>query len=235
MSNPANPLLEKIFLAIAENNPNPEKIKADVYEVLTNYVTQVITPDEANARLEAITGNPDSVQKINDVIQQYQLPEPAPQAVYKTMPQIPGFRKRSSPWTEEEDERLKTAIRVHGSDNWALVSTFVGGGRTKSQCSQRWRRVLDPKINKGNWTREEEEKLIEAVKAFGNKAWTRISSEMGNRSDVQCRFRYNFLQKKAALNQSEIKPIATLQSGEQPFSSAQTENIEEHNLQENKE
>ncbi|KAH0789474.1 Myb-like DNA-binding domain containing protein [Histomonas meleagridis] len=202
MSNQANPLLEKAFMAIVTNTNDADKIRSEVYNVITNYVTQSITPEDANARLEVLTGTPFAVQKINEVLQQYQLPETVQQSIFKAT-QFPGFRKRSSPWTEEEDERLRAAIQVHGSDNWTIVATFVGGGRTKSQCSQRWRRVLDPKINKGNWTKEEEEKLIEAVKSFGNKAWTRISSELGNRSDVQCRFRYNFLQKKALQNQTE--------------------------------
>ncbi|KAH0787485.1 Myb-like DNA-binding domain containing protein [Histomonas meleagridis] len=234
MSNPANLLLEKSFMAIAGNNPDPEKIKAEACEVITNYMAQIITPDDANARLEAITGTSDAVQRINEVLQQYQFPDPIPQNVYQTIPQIPGFRKRSNPWTEEEDERLKTAIHVHGSDNWSIIATFVGGGRTKSQCSQRWRRVLDPKINKSNWTKEEEEKLIEAVKSFGTKAWTRIASEMGNRSDVQCRFRYNFLQKKAALNRTDIIPIATLQA-DNIESSLQPENVQGEEQLESKE
>jgi hypothetical protein len=32
--------------------------------------------------------------------------------------------------------------------------------------------------------------LVKLVEEFGDKAWVRISREMGNRSDIQCRDRY---------------------------------------------
>lgn len=124
------------------------------------------------------------------------------------MAPISGFRKKARPWSQEEDQRLINAISANGTENWPLVATLVGGDRTKSQCSQRWHRVLDPKISKSNWSREEEQKLLNAVQEYGNKAWTRIATEMGNRSDVQCRFRYKFLLKKAKENKTEIVPIS---------------------------
>lgn len=127
------------------------------------------------------------------------------------MAPLSGFRKKARPWTAEEDQRLTNAINANGTENWPLVATLVGGDRTRSQCSQRWHRVLDPKISKCNWSREEEQKLLNAVQEYGNKAWTRIATEMGNRSDVQCRFRYKFLLKKATENQTEIGPISASQ------------------------
>jgi hypothetical protein len=40
------------------------------------------------------------------------------------------------------------------------------------------------------WTYEEERRLLELVGAHGPRSWTRISAELGNRSDVQCRYHY---------------------------------------------
>ena len=105
-------------------------------------------------------------------------------------------RQKSRPWSTEEDERLKSAVEEHGVNNWGTVSDIVSNGRTRSQCSQRWNRVINPKLSKANWTQEEETKLISAVEAYGIKAWTRVAAEFGNRSDVQCRFKYNFIMKK---------------------------------------
>ena len=124
---------------------------------------------------------------------------------------ISGYRKKARPWTPEEDQRLINAINANGTENWPLVTSLVGGDRTRSQCSQRWHRVLNPKISKSNWSREEEQKLLNAVQEYGNKAWTRIATEMGNRSDVQCRFRYKFLVKKAKENDTELVPISASQ------------------------
>lgn len=113
-------------------------------------------------------------------------------------PKTPGTRHRSPHWSLEEDKRLLEAVQQHGSSNWEAVATFVGNGRSKAQCSQRFHRVIDPKISKANWTQEEEEKLLKAVEQFGDKAWTRVAAQFGNRTDVQCRFKYKHLQKKLA-------------------------------------
>ena len=63
------------------------------------------------------------------------------------------------------------------------------------QCSQRWIRVLDPHISKEQWSSEEETKLLELVGYYGTKAWFKISQIFGNRSDVQCRYKYMQLSK----------------------------------------
>jgi hypothetical protein len=50
--------------------------------------------------------------------------------------------------------------------------------------------------------------LIDAVQTYGPKAWTRIASELGGRTDVQCRFRYKFLCKKATEAGTPVTPIS---------------------------
>jgi hypothetical protein len=120
-----------------------------------------------------------------------------------------GVRKRHHHWTSDEDARLLAAIKTHGTENWPVVATAVGG-RTRSQCAQRWHRCLDTTIAKRNWSHEEEQRLIDAVRAFGGKAWTRVAAALKNRSDVQCRWRYNFLAKKAADAGTEVMPMSPL-------------------------
>lgn len=109
-------------------------------------------------------------------------------------------RAKAKRWTAEEDEKLRQAILLHGTTNWQAVASFVGNDRTRAQCSQRWNRVLNPEISKANWSKEEEELLLKSVNQFGNKAWTRVAQQFGNRSDVQCRFKYNYLMKKLEQN-----------------------------------
>jgi hypothetical protein len=118
-------------------------------------------------------------------------------------------RKRPHHWTSEEDARLLAAIKSHGTENWRAVAAAVGG-RSRSQCAQRWHRCLNTSLAKRNWSREEEQQLIEAVRGFGGKAWTRVAATLKNRSDVQCRWRYNFLAKKAAEAGTEIQPVSPL-------------------------
>jgi hypothetical protein len=74
----------------------------------------------------------------------------------------------------------------------------VGNSRTRSQCSQRWQRGLDPRISRRPWAREEGTALARAVAICGEKAWIRVSQELGNRSDVQCRYRYSQIRKGIA-------------------------------------
>jgi hypothetical protein len=101
----------------------------------------------------------------------------------------PG-RRRPRPWSPYEDTRLTAAVCRFGLDNWGSVASFVGGNRTRAQCSQRWVRGLDPRISKGQWSPEDEEQLIQFVRTRGSHTWSQISAAMGNRSDVQCRYHF---------------------------------------------
>jgi hypothetical protein len=109
-----------------------------------------------------------------------------------------GKRSTTRSWSVAEDNRLLAGIQKFGSPSgpqWQQIAQFVGNGRTRSQCSQRWTRVLDPRNSQAPWTHEDEQKLIALVKRYGEKAWVKVASEMENRSDVQCRYRYQHLPK----------------------------------------
>jgi hypothetical protein len=48
---------------------------------------------------------------------------------------------------------------------------------------------------KATWTAEQDEQLLMLVALYGEKCWTRVAMGIGNRCDVQCRYRYNVLKK----------------------------------------
>ena len=104
-------------------------------------------------------------------------------------------RRKTRQWNESEDNRLLMGVRLFGIDNWNAIAKYVGNGRLRSQCMQRWSRGLDPRISKKQWTKEEEEKLLRLVSEYKDRSWTRISAHFGNRSDVQCRYKYIQLQR----------------------------------------
>jgi hypothetical protein len=109
-----------------------------------------------------------------------------------------GARNKTRSWNTQEDNRLLAAVRKYGlgaGSTWSTIADFVGNGRTRSQCSQRWIRVLDPRICNQQWNREEDQSLLSLVAQHGEKAWMKIATLLGNRSDVQCRYRYFQLQK----------------------------------------
>jgi hypothetical protein len=103
----------------------------------------------------------------------------------------PRSGRRTRAWTHYENQRLLAGIHRFGTDDWLAVARFVGNGRTRAQCSQRWLRGLDPRICRDRWTPKEENRLQELVECFGTRSWTKVAGEMGNRSDVQCRYHYN--------------------------------------------
>jgi hypothetical protein len=40
-------------------------------------------------------------------------------------------------WTEDEDNKLKDALPIHGGKDWVAIAALVPG-RTKKQCTSRW-------------------------------------------------------------------------------------------------
>lgn len=95
-------------------------------------------------------------------------------------------RLKKGSWTSEEDERLREGVSLLSSD-WARIADHVGQ-RSGDQCSKRWREVLDPAINKSNWTPEEDKLLIDLFHKHGS-AWQVISTHFYNRRALQCRNR----------------------------------------------
>ncbi|OHT17428.1 Myb-like protein [Tritrichomonas foetus] len=98
-------------------------------------------------------------------------------------------------WSKEEDRRLLHAITIFGLGKWKDICVFVGGGRSRAQCSQRWYRSLDPRISKDRWTADEDARLLQSVAINGDHTWTKVAQDVKTRSDVQCRYRYNQIQK----------------------------------------
>ncbi|CAG2117823.1 unnamed protein product, partial [Medioppia subpectinata] len=93
-------------------------------------------------------------------------------------------------WTKEEDDRLKTYVDTFGEHDWQTIAGhFVD--RTDIQCQQRWDKVVNPKLIKGPWTRQEDEKVVELVDKYGPKKWTLIAKQLDGRIGKQCRERWH--------------------------------------------
>lgn len=128
------------------------------------------------------------------------------------IPLVGGFdmgsestRRKTRSWTQYEDQRLIAGIHRFGCDNWAVISNFVGNGRTRAQCCQRWHRGLDPRISKDHWKGEDNQRLIDAIIKEGSKGWTQVAQAVGNRSDVQCRYHFMQLMREGGLPDEVLK------------------------------
>lgn len=69
---------------------------------------------------------------------------------------------------------------------WTNVVTNVHAVR-----NSRWQKVLDPRLVKGPWTPEDDEKVIELVKKLGPKKWSKIAEQLPGRIGKQCRERWH--------------------------------------------
>jgi hypothetical protein len=98
--------------------------------------------------------------------------------------------KGTGTWTEDEDLNLKTAVQTHGDKDWVQICRLVPS-RTKKQCWNRWKYVLDPSITltagrKGAWTEEEVLKFKKAIDMHGDKDWAAIAALVPGRTKKQC-------------------------------------------------
>jgi hypothetical protein len=92
-------------------------------------------------------------------------------------------------WTDEENKRLTKAIAAHGY-SWTSVSEAVAT-RSPDQCAKHWTNSLDPEIDHGAWTEEDDRYLMDAVYLHG-RAWKRIAGRyFPSRSTLEIANRYN--------------------------------------------
>jgi hypothetical protein len=170
---------------------------ASLKQTMEHYVAHVISFERASAFFFEKVHTCRPIERLSAILNVPENPihSQSPPQFQVPFGQMP--RRKAHPWSEYEDQRLLCAIHKFGLDNWPFVSQFVGNQRTRAQCSQRWFRGLDPRISKVLWTDAEEKRLLALVQQHGDKAWTRISAELGNRSDAQCRYHYRQLIKDA--------------------------------------
>ena len=91
-------------------------------------------------------------------------------------------------WTEEEDDILRRAIDQYGEKRWTLISQHLTR-RTSHNCRNRWFRAINPRLIKGMWTVEEDEKLIQFVKENGIN-WAKCSKIIHGRTGLRCKDRW---------------------------------------------
>jgi hypothetical protein len=184
--NPFHAVAHSWFNEECRNATNDQK--AIVEAIIDNFIDSgQISLEEASSSISAIIGN--HVEFIKKIYVILTVPE-TPLSGRTDMLSARGSVRKGHPWTSIEDTRLLAGIHKYRTNNWMAVAVFVGNNRTSAQCSQRWNRGLNPKLKKAIWVPDEERQLLDLVAKYGKKAWAKIACEMGNRSDVQCRYQF---------------------------------------------
>ena len=91
-------------------------------------------------------------------------------------------------WEEEEDDMLSDIIRSMECQNkWNDIAKELYKRsearyfRKPKQCRERWRNYLDPQLQKGEWTVEDDRRLLELVLENGSR-WSNISKILKTRT-----------------------------------------------------
>ncbi|CAM9650916.1 unnamed protein product [Chrysoparadoxa australica] len=109
----------------------------------------------------------------------------------------PGLVK--GPWTVEEDSQL-IALVDGGFKNWGQLASRMEG-RTSKQCRERWRHHLDPSINRGEWSAEEDKMVYEIHMKVGNR-WSQIAQLLPGRTENAIKHRFKALERQRVVVQS---------------------------------
>lgn len=166
--------------------------KAFLEEKLDSFIENKIDLATATAAFKNCGANEEPLIKVSHILSVQSQPLPS-NSNSNSFFNMRNGRKIVKNWTSQEDRRLICALHKFGNKDWVNVSLFVGNNRTKAQCAQRWNRVLDPRIEKGSWPEDEEKKLVKLVEKYGLKNWKIVASEIGTRTDTQCRYHYNLM------------------------------------------
>lgn len=179
------------------------------------------TPEE-DALLTQIVQNSDST--VNWKGAESHFPGKTSQQIFERWTKVldPSLLKGS--WRREEDEIIIKFVHTYGCKSWTKLAKMLPG-RIGKQCRERWINHLNPEINKGPWTAEEDHQLMLLHEQYGN-SWSKIAAHMPSRADNMIKNRwYSTISKKTkeelaqAAGSSAIKipiqapaPIAQVQA-----------------------
>jgi myb proto-oncogene protein len=94
-------------------------------------------------------------------------------------------------FSPEEDQQLLGLIEELGTKRWSLLAHHMQT-RTAKQCRERWHCYLNPAVNKGPWTAEEDRILAEKHRELSNR-WTEIAKFLPGRTNCLAKNRWNAL------------------------------------------
>ncbi|KAE8677241.1 nitric oxide synthase-interacting protein-like protein [Hibiscus syriacus] len=114
-------------------------------------------------------------------------------------------------WNSDEDQKLIAYIMRYGIWNWNEMPRFAGLQRSGKSCRLRWMNYLRPNIRRGNFSREEEETIIQLQKELGNR-WSTIAARLPQRTDNDIKNYWNTRLKKRVILENNKSTSATTET-----------------------
>nr|CAD7261424.1 unnamed protein product [Timema shepardi] len=121
-----------------------------------------------------------------------------------------------SPWTHQEDMRLKEVALSYKCQDWEKIAEDMGTGRTAYQCMCQYQMRLNEHLKRGKWT-DEEDRLVKQVVARyrvgSHIPWSKVAIHIPDRTKVQVfnRWKYSIAPhiKKGRFTSEEDQMIIT--------------------------
>ncbi|XP_047339695.1 transcription factor WER-like [Impatiens glandulifera] len=107
-------------------------------------------------------------------------------------------------WSLEEDHQLVAYIKNHGIWNWKEMAKAAGLPRTGKSCRLRWMNYLKPNLKHGNFTKEEDDIIVQMYASMGSK-WSRIAARLSGRSDNDVKNHWHTNLRKHNKHRNKIK------------------------------
>lgn len=116
------------------------------------------------------------------------LPRPSPGTALSPIPSVPLSRRRFALGCPPYSFPATCPLSL------SLVEC-ARAGRTSKQCRERWCHHLNPDINKGPYTEQEDETILKVHEKLGNK-WSLIAAKLPGRTENSIKIRCKALQRK---------------------------------------
>lgn len=123
-------------------------------------------------------------------------------------------------WSEIEDRKL-VELYEQLKDRYDLKTIWIEiakcfPGKTSDNCRKRWRSKIDPsatKLKRDKWSVEEDDMILKLHSRIGNK-WTKLAKMINkNKSDIEIKNRYFYLQKKAKSDEELLRCFESVRTG----------------------
>ncbi|XP_034680369.1 transcription factor MYB93-like [Vitis riparia] len=114
-------------------------------------------------------------------------------------------QQKKSLWTPEEDDKLKEVRHKYPNLSWPAIAKQAELNRTGKSCWERWENNLNPDINKDEFSREEDDIIIQQMSLPQNSWASMAKNDLRGRAPNAIKNRWNNHLKKRHATISDLR------------------------------